>query len=553
MSDALKNIKTSTETDQRTPALGKNQVRNNAGGYVFKVTDETRLDRFLIMGTDGGTFYQSEAALTEQNAAFLTGLITGGSEALVRERVREVSVAGRAKSRKPALFAVAALLTFGEDKAQTRELFQEVVRTGTDLFTVSTYIKNLGGWGRAKRGAIKDWYESKDTDALAYQMVKYRQRDGWTHGDLLRVSHARPATSLARFALGKDDVAGEKVPALVEGFRAAQKATDGAEAVKVLNEYKNLPWESLPTETLRAPEVWQTLFENGQLRGQALIRNITRLARLGLLHPLNNPEFTQKYAAAIADPENIKRGRVHPISYLLALVTYTEGQTPRGALSGWGYASARSKDWETAPVIKDALTKAFYASFGNVEATGKSTLVALDVSGSMEMNANGIDLSCAQVGAAVAMTVARTEPASIIRGFTAGKRGSYGSWGRAAELTDLGITGSTALPDAMRAVRNQTFGATDCAQPMLWALENNVKVESFVVITDNETYFGNVHPFAALKKYRAATGIDARLAVLGVASTEFSIADPSDAGMADFVGFDAGMMTALREFLAGNL
>ena len=40
-----------------------------------------------------------------------------------------------------------------------------------------------------------------------------------------------------------------------------------------------------------------------------------------------------------------------------------------------------------------------------------------------------------------------------------------------------------------------------------------------------------------LRDYRAASGIDARLVVVGMASTGFSIADPADAGMLDVVGF----------------
>lgn len=547
MTDALSNIKVGNEP-QNVPARGKNQVRNNAGGYVFKVTDEVRLTRFLILGTDGGTFYQSEKDFTDENATFLFDLITNGNEAMVRDLTRSVSVEGRAKNRKPALFAVAALLAFGEDKKASRALFQEVVRTGTDLFTIAGYIKNLGGSGRAKRNAMKEWYESKTDDELAYQLVKYRQRNGWTHKDVLRVSHATPSEGLAQFALGKEITA--PVPSIIDGFHAAQNAKTGKQAVEVLNEYRNLPWETLPTETHKTAEVWETLFNNGQLRGQALVRNVIRMSRLGLLNPLGNAEFTNKVAQAIADPANVKAGRVHPISYLLALVTYVEGQLDRRA-SDYSYTTVRRMDWVVAPAIEKALTDAFYASFQNVVPTGKSTLIALDVSGSMASPAGGIDLSCAQVGAAVAMTIARTEQNSLIRGFTTEFRGR--GQRNQTQLTDLGITSNTDLSTAMERVYKSNFGGTDLALPMVWAKEQGLSVESFVIITDNETWAGRTHPFQALKDYRKASGINARLAVLGVEANPFTIADPSDAGMADFVGFDAGMMSTLRDFLAGDL
>src|SRR5690606_18795532 len=154
---------------------------------------------------------------------------------------------------------------------------------------------------------------------------------------------------------------------------------------------------------------------------------------------------------------------------------------------------------------------------------------------SMSATALGLDLSCAQVSAAMAMTVARTEPAHIIRGFTSGSRFAYRG---AAELTDLGITANTSLSGAMDKVQKNNFGGTDCAQPMLWALENDVEVDTFAILTDSETWSGNVKPSQALEKYREATGIPARLAVFGIAGNEFTIADSNDSGQMDFVGCD---------------
>jgi 60 kDa SS-A/Ro ribonucleoprotein len=48
-------------------------------------------------------------------------------------------------------------------------------------------------------------------------------------------------------------------------------------------------------------------------------------------------------------------------------------------------------------------------------------------------------------------------------------------------------------------------------------------------------------------------GIDAKLAVLGVSATDFSIADSSDRGMMDFCGFDASGPRVLADFSAGRI
>ena len=70
------------------------------------------------------------------------------------------------------------------------------------------------------------------------------------------------------------------------------------------------------------------------------------------------------------------------------------------------------------------------------------------------------------------------------------------------------------------------FGGTDCALPMLYASEKGLQVDAFVVMTDNETWAGNIHPVEALRDYRRKTGIPAKLVVVGMTSTGFSIADP---------------------------
>ena len=51
--------------------------------------------------------------------------------------------------------------------------------------------------------------------------------------------------------------------------------------------------------------------------------------------------------------------------------------------------------------------------------------------------------------------------------------------------------------------------------------------------------------------YRAAVNPAAKLCVVGMTATGFSIADPADAGMLDVVGFDAAAPAVLSRFAAG--
>ena len=542
MSNALRNLsstekgrKTATPQTVRTPGRS-DEVKNNAGGFVFTVDEKSRLERFLILGTDGGTYYVGEQKLTAQNVEFLRNMIAK-DETLVRETVIAVSTEGRAFRNTPALFALALLMTEGENKAATREAVQKVARTSTHLFEYAQFVDDLGGWGRAKRKSIADWYTDKSADQLAYQAVKFRQRNGWTHRDLFRLSHPTGVdNTVGGFILGREVEVGSVD--LIDGFKAMQ----GAETVKgvlaVLARHKNLPWETVPTQFLKEADVWKAIFYNGQLNGQALVRNITRLARIDAFKDM---KFARDYATKLTDVEMLRKTRLHPINILNALVTYEEGQIQRDSRSyGWYSVGRREKNWTVTPVIRDALNEAFHLAFKTIEPAGKRTMLALDVSGSMAGLANGLDLSCAQVGAAMAMTIARTEPYYDVMGF-------------ATQFRDLGVSPKDSLAQTLRKTSGLTFGSTDCSAPMEYASRQGIEVDTFVVITDNETYAGRQKPFQALREYRRKTGIDARLAVFGVAASPFTIADPSDRGMMDFVGFDSNAPRVLAEFSAGRL
>ncbi len=58
-------------TPQGAPIPGTAQVPNSAGGFAWAVDDWTRLRRFLILGSEGGSFYAGEWTLTRENAQAL--------------------------------------------------------------------------------------------------------------------------------------------------------------------------------------------------------------------------------------------------------------------------------------------------------------------------------------------------------------------------------------------------------------------------------------------------------------------------------------------------
>jgi len=170
----------------------------------------------------------------------------------------------------------------------------------------------------------------------------------------------------------------------------------------------------------------------------------------------------------------------------------------------------------------------------------------------MENSVVGIPgLSCREAAAALAMTTVHTEENYCVYGFSCAVRGQCGGrWGKGTiVLKSIELSKKMRLDTVQETMRKIEMGGTDCSLPILYALENNIPVDTFEVYTDNETWAGKIHPFEALRKYRQKTGIPAKLVVIAMQATEFSIADPSDAGMLDLVGMDTFTPAFMADFI----
>jgi len=532
------------------------QAANSAGGRSWPVDVWTRLRRFLILGSEGGSYYVSEWNLTRQNVQAVEQAVRADGKRAVAEIVA-VSREGRAPKNDPALFALA--LAAGAEDAETRkaalEALPQVARTGTHLFEFAAFVEGFRGWGRSLRRGVGRWYAEQTVDALAYQAVKYRQREGVTHRDLLRLAHPARSVSAGNPTLAVSGEhrrlfewiarggATEGLPRLVEGFARAQAAETPKQAAELVREYR-LPREAVRPEQLTSPDVWEALLED--MPTTALVRNLATMTRVGVLTP--GSDGTVRVVAQLAERERIRRARLHPIALLAALRTYASGRGVRGRHT-----------WAPVREIVDALDAAFYTAFGNVEPVGKRLLLALDVSGSMTMdNVAGVPgLTPRDASAALALVTVAKEPNVEVVGFYAGRGGfktdGKGRFGRADGLTPLPLSPRQRLDDAVRTVSDLPFGGTDCALPMLYAQSLQREIDTFVIYTDSETWAGDIHPVQALRDYRRVSGIEARLVVVGMVSNGFSIADPADPGMLDVVGFDTATPQLISDFARGAL
>lgn len=531
------------------------QVPNSEGAFVFQVTPWERLERWLILGAEGGTYYASERQLTRENAATVRECLDTEPARAVRTIV-EISQWGRAPKQSPAIFALAlaASHTAGVDPALAQiEAFRAlpmVCRTASHLFEFVSYVDAMRGWGQRLRRAVGSWYASKAPEQLDYQLMKYRNRNGWTHRDVLRKAHPDSAlfsgrqAAIIRWAVAGAGAMGERdvrrratdtterqdsvgeLPERLARFEELQRATTATEAARLIRAH-GFTHEMVPSELKSERAVWEALLPGMPLG--ALVRNLGKLTEIGILAARG--EEAAAVAARITDIAAIRRSRLHPIALLSAQMVYRTGHGVKGKLS-----------WTPAPEIAAALESAFYLAFGNVEPSGKRLLLALDVSGSMQDGAiAGVPgLTPAQASAAMALVTLRREPNAAVMGFS-------------HAFIPLDVRADMSLDRVQRAIGNLPFGGTDCSLPMRWAQQfaRDKPIEGFAVYTDNETNGSREHPFEALRRYSAVHG-PARLAVAAFTSTGFTIANKEDGGMLDVVGFDASAPAVLSDFFRGK-
>jgi 60 kDa SS-A/Ro ribonucleoprotein len=524
-------------TIPQSEKVDEGQVLNNAGGYTFTVDKFMALRRFLILGTEGGTYYVGEKELTKANVKSLEACLNE-DHAKTIDMITLISHEGLAPKNDPAIFALAVAMCHKDEHVRkyAAAAVEDVCRIGTHILTLASYVDHLRSWGRLIRNTFGNWYTSQPAEKLAYQVTKYANRSGWTHRDILRSIHLKTEnleTGLVLNTVAKDFemIKADKEEHLhspaAEYLKAVLAIKDPmltiGSACELITEHK-LPREVLPTEALNHKQIWLAMLPH--MKMTALMRNLGKMTSIEAINNVNEADIANRFL----DEEAIHKSRLHPFNILVSLKTYEAGHGFKGSLS-----------WTPRQRIISALDKAFYLAFKNVEPTGKRICMGVDVSGSMSSSMDNSNVRYCEGSAALAMAIARTEKNYFIGGFS-------------DQFVDLNIIPDMSLAQACKKVLMDNFGGTDAAVAIQYALDHKQQFDAFIIITDNETWAGPKHAHVALQEYRRKMNIpDCKLITIGMAANEFTIADPKDKNMMDIVGFDASALTIISEFIKGNI
>jgi 60 kDa SS-A/Ro ribonucleoprotein len=518
-----KNIK--SQTPQTVP-ISKEQVRNSPGGFVFKVGNWDQLQRFISLGTAGGTYYIKENALTKLNYDVVLDCLAEDGARVIREIVR-ISEGGLAPKNDFAILTLAIAAAKGDEETKrlAYEALPRVCRIATHLFQFLEDSKSFRGRGNGFNRAIARWYTNKSVDDRAYQMVKYRNRNNWSHRDVLRTVRIKPEnnadSALYAWAVKGEWTSDMPKPRVIEGFEKVQAATTVKEVVSCINDYR-LTWEALPTQFLKEKSVWEALLPH--MLPTALIRNLGNMSSAGVF---DTGEFDNIATAVstLTSAEKLQKGKVHPLQAVIAQLVYRRGCGDKG-----------SNIWKVNEKIVDGLNDAFYASMKTITPTGKKILLGVDESASMSYQSGVTGLNCAQAAAVMVLAEYVSEPNCIPVFFDTTYR-------------EVSMSKNMTLEKAKQLARNG--GGTDLGQPIQYALDKKIAgIDAFVIFTDNETYGRNPHSMVLFNEYKNVYNKDVKLIICSMAANMYTVGDPNDTSILQVFGLDASLPNIINSYLS---
>ena len=484
------------------------------------ISDWEAFKRFLILGSESSC-YQTSATIKSLTCACIERLVYQNQGQRMIDEIIEVSQQGRSVKQTYLLYALAKVASMShEHKCYIfKEVLHIVCRTFSTLTEFLSFFENIS-WGSNTKQGIANWMHTFTPKALAYQLTKYRNRNGYTPRDILRLAHITPKTDeyndLYKYITGRWDVS-INLCELHDFIYYADKirhTTCVNDVVDCLDKHA-FTWEHIGHQALlKNVLVWNKILMNG-MPYQALLRNLSRMLKMEYIRD-------DIICSSLTNIAMIKSQRVHPLHILQAyrMLDNTEVLDKHQS-------------------IKDSLDKAYHESFVNVEKIGKRFLLAVDVSGSMDCTpCVGMRcLSARDAVAALCMSIVKKEPFVHVVAFS-------------DHLTKLPMHDEMSLSDVISMMRKLAFSATDCSLPIQYAIDNKLCVDCFVVMTDNETNANQEDPHIVLQRYREQVNENAKMIVLATSANNVSIAHPNDRGMLDIAGMDSSVFHVMKEFFS---
>jgi 60 kDa SS-A/Ro ribonucleoprotein len=408
------------------------------------------------------------------------------------------------------------------------------------------------GQGRGFRRAIRTWFMNQTPYDLIYNITKGGNRHNWSARDLVRVAHISTRKCSTAMALALQWIVHPEKAVRTQPFKSQthdyarladfitaltflrtqcrELSPPVLERVVAIMRTHNLTREHLPMHFLAQPTIWAVLVE--RMPFTTLLNNLGTLSKHQLLQ--KGTATGTHVTARLRDKNVLRASDLHPMTVLTALLQYEVG-----------CAYQSSARWDVEEHVVEALNEAMDYTFLQ-EITldpDNPIMIGLDISNSMQARLPGLSTSMGNAAAALTTTILRKTKDSTVLAFV--NQGTLLKIG--TDPTFYKVKAGTVGFEVSR---------TNCALPMIIAMEQRIVASAFVVITDTVKNCGTISCGQALRAYNDEMGLvgkqKAKLIVLSMAEEKFTIAEEGNPDMLDIVGFDRSSSTRIFEFIRGK-
>lgn len=429
---------------QRGPLLPTATTCNEAGGLAYRLSPEHALAQYAITGCLNGTYYASAASQLEQVLAL--------AAAVDPAFLAKTAIYCREKGYMKDMPALLTALLSVKGQQYLTPVFKRVVDNGRMLRNFVQILRS-GTVGRKSMGTrpkklVQAWLNDASDEKLMHAAVG----NAPSLADVVKMVHPKPdsAQREAFFAwlIGRRYNA-EALPEVVKQFEAF-KADQSAPLPPV-------PFQMLTALDL-SNEAWARIAEQS---GWQMVRmNLNTFARHGVFEL---PGMTEMIAGKLADPAVVAKARAFPYQLMMAY-----------KMAGDAVPTA----------VRDALQDAMELSLANVPVLAGNVVVCPDVSGSMRSPVTGYRagstsaVRCIDVAALMAAAVLRKNPEARVLPFEVG-------------VVDIKLNTRDSVMTNADKLASIGGGGTSCSAPLAQLNRERAKVDTVIVVSDNESWIDN--------------------------------------------------------------
>lgn len=439
------------------------------------------------------------------------------------------------------IFALAIFAHHGKSLSLRQKAFNSVVNICIEFEDLLKFIKfskqivrNSKCWSQMMRYAIRNWYDNTISSKLVSSITKSPD----LHKKVLKNIRYSPSKYILQLLFkyikygwtsicntSNNDI--EQVFLDIKAFEYAKTATED-QLIYLIQNYR-LDAEHIPLSMLSSSRVWKAILENMSVI--EILQNFNNFINVRL--------FDHPTAVNIVIKLLSHKNTYNINSFVILTVwqTYAKG-------------NHNNNTWLPNKQIIDVLCYAFYNSISDIIPTNKRLMVVLDILPSITLQAiKGFgSLTFYDIAIAMAMIIAQIENNPYIIGSR-------------KQIYKLDIE----RIDSLRSIKNKIANlscvinseekikpVSPYSDPIMYALSNKINIDAFIIYyTNKESY--NLHKsLYKLKEYRTKININAKLIIVKMSEEKYKIANFTDSGLLEIVGFDITTPEIIRRFICGD-